>query len=236
MRSKGQFLGCLFLLLSIGCSREQIDIDKEELFERHLAALGNGNKDVVLKILARTEIYTSYIDDKKVGILENVIEGPTRIYQKLVTGDTEIIKLLQDERTGWQESKDEVRDLKRREILALRLAASYSDFLGYQQAGRAFEIKGITDVNGQPCYVLAVRTPRGSFISDIFISKDSFLVLKRESEIRNGKLEVFYSDFQPFKGVNIPHTLLVMGPHGDVIFKLDSIEAETGDAGELIGR
>lgn len=193
---------------------------------RHVTALGNGNKELAYKSSPRGEYYTFYHNDEKVGRLENIIQGPTQIYQKIVTGKTEIVKVLENGKTGWTKIQNKVGELSRDDFLNLRLAASYSDLLGYFQAGKTFEIKGFSDVEGQPCYQVEIQSTLGVPISNLYVSTENYLVLKRESLPEEQKVEVFYDQFKAFNNINLPQTILVKGSQGNFSFKLDSLSTQ----------
>lgn len=104
-------------------------------------------------------------------------------------------------------------------MLVLRLAASYSDFLGFYRAGKAFRVPAIDRVNDEPCYRIEVETGLGDPVSTIFVSTRDFLVRKRAEK----GITIYYTNETLINNIMVPRDVVIEGPGGAITVHLQSL-------------
>ena len=94
----------------------------------------------------------------------------------------------------------------------------------YSSKGAAMTTSGRDTVNDRPAYVIDIRMPSGG-LHRVWVDTETYLELRFDREIRDASgrtavATVFYRDYRPFEGLQIPVTIETGGASGQAQQKL----------------
>jgi hypothetical protein len=156
------------------------------------------------------------------------VKLPNRYYSELVIGDQTLIESFNGKSAWHQNASGEISTLVGPEGLQLEAAARYynSHLLNPKKNKLVVTYVGTAQVRGKDTYQLEVATPSG-VKWQVFFDAQSHLIAKESAQVGGINQEIFYDDYRPENGVQLPHKIEL---HRDAqVFSIDVTRAGVND-------
>ncbi len=193
----------------------------------YISALGGKNK--LLQVQSRKLVGSLEISDFGLNATA-VIEEKPPYFRKMtiqLPGSGRLTEIFTDSH-GWTHSPGTGLVVKSKDEIAFhrRINGFYRD-LKLDEIYESLEIKGLWNIQGEPCYMLECKT--ATDVSDLlYFSKITGLLLRQDQSNPSSdgvsKFSVYYDEYLKVEGALYPSKIRVQPPFGGVIlFEVENV-------------
>jgi outer membrane lipoprotein-sorting protein len=221
---------CLLVLAHAALPAAAADLTAEQIVEKNAAA--RGGLEAWRKI--RTMVWVGHVESANAPgsrlpfALEQKRPGKTRFEVTAETSQKSV--RVYDGVHGWKvrpnsSGRPEVVPYTADELAFARdTRAIDGPLIDYAAKGATVTLGGVGEVDGRKAYRLNVRLPSGG-TQRVWVDAETFLDVKMERETRNAQgqpvtVSVYFRNFQPFEGLQIPVTIETSAAAGGPTDKL----------------
>jgi hypothetical protein len=194
----------LFALISLGLAGTAYSQDGGKIVDQYVKAAGGS------KTLSRIQTLTiqgtfANASDGKPGTYTFSTKVPNRYYSELVAGDKNLIEAYNGKSAWRQNAGGEIGTLVGPEGFQLEAAGQYynSRLVNPKKNKLGVAFAGHTQVRGKDALQIEVSTATG-VKRQVFFDPQSHLVVKEAATIGGVDEEIFYDEYRPESGVQIP--------------------------------
>lgn len=188
-----------------------VDLTPAQIIDKYLMALGGREKlDAVT-----TMDQTYSMEMMGMAITSRVVQDAGKFYMNMSAPGMNIMKQVFDGQKGVAEQMGNQVPVEGEQLESMKEQTVLFPERQYGQEGYTMEVKGLEDVNGKSCYKLLVTKPSGSKSTEYY-DKVTHLKIKEvqvaEVEGQANTTTFEYSDYKTVDGINVPHTMTLIGP------------------------
>lgn len=187
------------------------DMTIEVLMDRYFDAIGGTDKVKAVKSMDQS--YSMELMGMQMTTRQVIDNG--KFYMSMTAPGMNIMQQVFDGQKGKIESMGAPVPTGEKELAEMRKQSYPFPELLYGQEGYKAELKGVDEVDGNPCYKVLVTDPEGG-TSTVYYDMHSSLKRKEVQVQEQGGQSVTttveYGDYKQVDGILIPHTMTVSGP------------------------
>lgn len=110
------------------------------------------------------------------------------------------------------------------ELEELKDAAKLFEQMQYSNPGFVLELKGVEAINGENCYKVSIKDPKGNMSTEFYDIKTGLLTRSVESK-GPATVSTDYKDYKEVNGIKFPFTVEISGAFPEtLVMKVDSLD------------
>jgi hypothetical protein len=204
MRKHLSYLFALICLVSSGSAYGQ---DAGKIVDQYVKAAGGSKTLSKIQTLTIEGTFTN-ASDEKAGTYTLSTKLPNRYYSELVVGDKNLIEAYNGKSVWRQNTTGEIGTLVGAEGFQLEAAGQYynSRLVNPKKSKLAVTFVGHAQVRGKDALQIEVSTTTG-VKRQVFFDPQMHLIVKEAATVGGVEEEIFYDEYRPESGVQIPHKI-----------------------------
>jgi hypothetical protein len=202
-----RFFSSVITLVFIGVAGPARAQDTGKIVDQYVKAVGGSKNLSRIQTLTMEGTFTNASDGKP-GTYTFSTKLPNRYYSELVVGDKNLIEAYNG-KSAWRENAaGEIGTLVGAEGFQLEAAGQYYNSRLVNPKKNKFTIAfvGHADVRGKDALQIEVGTATG-VKRQVFFDPQTHLIVKEAATVGGVEEEIFYDEYRPEGGVQIPHKI-----------------------------
>ncbi len=179
--------------------------DAQKIVEQYIKAAG-GSKAITRIHALALEGALEAGPEESAGTFTYELREPNRCYLEVISGEKRLIEGFNG-KSGWRETHaGEPRTLLGSEAIEIEAMALVANTRLRELKKNKLTVTwvGSAEVRGRPAVELQVATAAGGKLEEFFDAQ-THLIIKEAAQIGSEQQEIFYSDYRPEQGVQVPH-------------------------------
>ena len=218
-----RFFSSVITLIFIGLAGPARAQDAGKIIEQYIKTAGGSKTLSKIQALTLEGTFTN-ASDGKAGTYTFNTKLPNRYYSELVAGDKTLIEAYNGKSAWHQNAAGEIGTLVGPEGFQLEAAGQYynSRLVNPKKNKLAIAFIGHAQVRGKDALQIEVSTTTG-VKRQVFFDPRSHLIVKEAATIGGVDEEIFYDDYRPESGLQIPHKIELR--RGGDVYQIDVTRA-----------
>jgi predicted Zn-dependent peptidase len=201
------------------------DLPLDEVLDKYYAAL---SKSALEKIHDRTtvaDVTITMTGNEMPGTLLTVEAAPNKKYERL-TLTYGVMENWVDGKHVWMQQGPQSKELRGPALQEQLAEAEWAPELHLKDKSKKVMLVGMQKLkSGEETYVIQVEKPVGG-IEKWYISKNTWLLVRKDQAVEGGTVVSEYSDFRKVNGVMIPYKTVQSGAQ-DITISLTDVQDNT---------
>ncbi|MFI5057275.1 MAG: hypothetical protein ACHQLQ_03750 [Candidatus Acidiferrales bacterium] len=202
-----QFFSSVITLIFIGVAGPARAQDPGKIVDRYVKAAGGSKTLSRIQTLTIEGTFTNASDGKP-GTYTFSTKLPNRYYSELVIGDKNLIEAYNGKSAWQQNAGGDIGTLVGPEGFQLEAAGQYynSRLVNPKKNKMTVAYVGHAEVRGKDALQIEVGTATG-VKRQVFFDPQAHLIVKEAATVGGVEEEIFYDEYRPESGVQIPHKI-----------------------------